>query len=101
MADCQVELKDWRGYELYDCRACGIRTVSESTYRERCQAVALSSTQPLTSDSGLLGPSGEELPTSEPQHIGGGVYELPTGERVRGREAAEEAMEPSSHDEAY
>ena len=27
-----------------------------------------------------------------PQHIGGGVYELPNGERVRGREAAVERM---------
>lgn len=27
-----------------------------------------------------------------PQHIGGGVYELPNGERVRGREEAEKRM---------
>ncbi len=30
--------------------------------------------------------------TAEPKHLGGGYYELPNGEKVRGKKAAEEAM---------
>lgn len=33
------------------------------------------------------------MPGLKPKHIGGGWYELPNGEKVRGKEEAEEAME--------
>lgn len=34
-----------------------------------------------------------EAPEEEwPKHIGGGSYELPNGERVKGKEAAQEAL---------
>lgn len=29
----------------------------------------------------------------EPKHIGGGLYQLPDGRKIRGKEAAEQAME--------
>lgn len=32
------------------------------------------------------------MPKAEPKHLGGGYYELPNGEKVRGKKAAEEAM---------
>ena len=32
------------------------------------------------------------MPDSEPKHVGGGYYELPNGERVKGKEAADEAL---------
>ena len=32
------------------------------------------------------------MPDPEPKHVGGGYYELPNGERVKGKEAAEEAL---------
>lgn len=34
----------------------------------------------------------EEQKTEKLKHLGGGYYELPNGERVRGREAAEKAL---------
>ena len=29
---------------------------------------------------------------AEPKHVGGGIYELPNGDRIKGRQAALEAM---------
>lgn len=34
----------------------------------------------------------ETKPKTELKHVGGGWYELPNGERVQGKEAAEEAL---------
>ena len=33
-------------------------------------------------------PENASLPKAEPKHVGGGWYELPSGERVRGKEEA-------------
>jgi hypothetical protein len=97
MSDCEVEVAKWRDNDLYRCHRCNIRTVDEAAYLRRCHARR----EPrATSNTGLLGPTGQPLPSDEPQPVGGGWYELPTGERVQGREAAIEAMQPTSHDEA-
>ena len=37
--------------------------------------------------------SREEIPKEMPKHVGGGWYELPNGERVKGKEEAHKAME--------
>lgn len=97
MSDCEVEVGKWRDADLYRCARCDISTVDEAAYLRRCEARR---GQRFTSAAGLLGPSGEPLPSDEPKHVGGGWWELPSGERVQGREAAEEAMRPTSHDEA-
>lgn len=50
----------------------------------------------------LIGEAIEEPkpePTQEPKHIGGGMYELPTGERVKGKQAALDAMNGSDEDD--
>jgi hypothetical protein len=43
-----------------------------------------------TSESGnlVVGPTADE----RPRHIGGGVYEMPNGERVKGKKAADAKM---------
>lgn len=46
---------------------------------------------------GLIGESIEEL--IEPKHIGGGYYELPDGTRIKGKQAAIEAMNGSDEDD--
>jgi len=45
----------------------------------------------LTADQRLF--LAEKLGKMEPQHVGGGMYELPDGTRVRGKEAAQQAIE--------
>jgi hypothetical protein len=37
-------------------------------------------------------PANQEPPAQEPKHIGGGWYELPNGERVKGKDEAYAAM---------
>lgn len=37
-------------------------------------------------------PANQEPPAQEPKHIGGGWYELPNGERVKGKDEAYTAM---------
>ncbi len=37
-------------------------------------------------------PDREEDPDSELNHVGGGYYELPNGERIKGKEKAEKAL---------
>lgn len=43
----------------------------------------------------VIGKESKEAPDGEerPKHLGGGTYELSNGERVKGKEAAEEAEE--------
>ena len=37
-------------------------------------------------------PVEKAITESEPKHVGGGYYELPNGEKVKGKQAAEEAL---------
>lgn len=46
----------------------------------------------------LIGETIEE-PTAEPKHVGGGMYELPDGTRIKGKQAAIEAMNGSDEDD--
>ena len=46
----------------------------------------------------LIGEAIEE-PTAEPKHVGGGMYELPDGTRVKGKQAAFDAMNGSDEDD--
>lgn len=55
----------------------------------------------LPADASL---DGVELPVDGPVHVGGGVYQLPDGRRVRGAAAARAAMtemsiDPTDHEE--
>lgn len=40
-----------------------------------------------------------EEPIAEPKHVGGGYYELPDGTRIKGKQAAIEAMNGSDEDD--
>lgn len=98
MTACQLVESTWGKHPHYRCGACNISTLDEAAASRRCQLTA-----PVpagTTSTGLLGPDGQPA-VSEPVAVGGGYYELPNGERVRGRPAADAAMnEPSSHDDA-
>ncbi|MDQ0158965.1 hypothetical protein [Alkalibacillus salilacus] len=45
----------------------------------------------LEDDTGFLEAKSKQ-PPNEPKHVGGGYYELPNGDRVRGKEKAEKAL---------
>ena len=98
MSDCEVEVGEWRSRPHYHCHRCNIRTLSNAVVASRCQATGTA--EPLTTVAqGLLGPDGDPIPTTEPEPLGGGWYQLPNGERVQGKDAAEQAMSPTAHDQ--
>ena len=37
-------------------------------------------------------PENAMMPRAKPRHVGGGMYELPGGKRIRGKKAAEQAL---------
>lgn len=44
--------------------------------------------QPKRETAAIRQPENASMPKPEPKHVGGGWYELPSGERVRGKEEA-------------
>lgn len=75
MADCEVEIGQWRGHTNYTCARCRIATTSEPTYLQRCEA-RRTPRRVLESSAGLLGPSGEPLPAPA-QPLDTGTHDTP------------------------